>query len=110
MLLERTATMPTQVVRRPPKTFNGTSFKAHVPLPRNREDFLAQSECSYLGPPGLDRTQSNLRMSEGTLVGKTMHWIHQLQGLKDAQCITCVHKAGARNSLIYLTGLETPDQ
>lgn len=39
-----------------------------------------------------------------------MHWKCRLQKLKDVRCITCVHKAGARNSLIYLTGLETPDQ
>ena len=49
-------------------------------------------------------------MSEGRLVGKSMHGTGQPQRLQDAPCITCVHKAGARNSLIYLTGLETPDQ
>lgn len=54
----------------------------------------------------------HLGMPAAMLVCKTMHWrsLSKWQGCTESTSITCVHNAVARNSLTYLTALDTPDR
>lgn len=54
----------------------------------------------------------HLEMPAAMLVCKTMHWrsLSKWQGCTKSTSITCVHNAVARNSLTYLTALDTPDR
>lgn len=58
------------------------------------------------------RSNHHLGMPAAMLVCKTMHWRNssKWQGCTESTSITCVHKAVARNSLTYLTALDTPDR
>lgn len=51
-------------------------------------------------------------VQECQLVCQAMHWrdSSECQGCTGSTSITCVHRAVARNSLTYLTALETPDR
>jgi len=55
---------------------------------------------------------NHLEMPAAMLVCKTMHWrcLSKWQGCTKSTSITCVHNAVARNSLTYLTALDTPDR
>ena len=57
-------------------------------------------------------SKHRLGMPAAMLVCKTMHWRNssKWQGCTESTSITCVHNAVARNSLTYLTALDTPDR